>query len=32
MRWKAGKVNRRVWTAGVRRVERWFWRTWGAML
>jgi Fe(3+) dicitrate transport protein len=30
--WKRGKVNRRVWTAGVRRIERWFWRTWGALM
>ncbi|WP_434416302.1 TonB-dependent receptor family protein [Nannocystis pusilla] len=30
--WKRGKVNRRVWTAGVRRIERWFWRTWGALI
>lgn len=31
-RWKSGRPNRRLWTAGVRRAERWFRKTWGAWL
>jgi Fe(3+) dicitrate transport protein len=31
-RWRQGRPNRRAWTAGIRRMERWLHRTWAAWM